>query len=368
GPEIAVTANVSAHWFRHLVSGYAGQAAVAAAPASISAMTEFDGCNFPRPEGQERIAIVFSEQVTQNIPVHSVLPEDIAAGSNRFVSETYINGTKVYGNSEPANATQYKLAEIVVTDTTGPLYLVLATGAFQKVLWNIHIGKNVKLSKIAVITETEAGVANVPAKVPVYVLKGRRVNFCRAGAARRPQESWILRNRSNCRPPKNIAHEVANALDLTYRSRPAPHEWRTSHVLDMRYVDFRNWVQRNFEVDVDNVLVGASIANNFLVGPPVQDLSARISYKPYWRSNVVFSDPDNLVFNEGSAAQTASLLESRKKAILQGLTGRPAKVTIPSHQCLNKFGDVPSIRASTFSRYSSQRYYQKRRVYYNYAR
>jgi hypothetical protein len=240
------------YWFHNLVSP---EARSIEKPAKVEFVEAIYGCKFEPPGPQDKVVLVTAKEIEARAPVFTFARPDIARRAEAFVAEWKRRG--VDPGIEPENLVDgMRLAEVVVTDTSAPLYLVL--GGPPKVVWNIHSAEGVRIARVAMIAGRDAAIANLPAGVPVSLIAAVQAEKCNAIPFRRPNSRW------------GIAEQA--------KADPAAKD-----ILDKRHVshsNFDRWFVASFTIDSEQVAIGADGASNFLVGPPPASLDKRVPYRP----------------------------------------------------------------------------------------
>ena len=156
---IAVSSNKSVFWLRSIVAGYV-EPRSQPYPRNFGLMPGFDGCKFPQHAQGDRLALVFASFTPAKSPVFA------AARLEKALEIRTEMERRIRIGFDPqvgrGDADRFRLAEIVITHSKSPVYLVLATGPLQRVIWNLHLSQGARLSGAAVLAERDAGVANVP--------------------------------------------------------------------------------------------------------------------------------------------------------------------------------------------------------------
>jgi hypothetical protein len=267
--EVAAGPKDAKYWLRNLVSDYA-ELDYKDKPAKIEYVDGIYGCKFEPPGPSEKVVLVSAKDVPMKAPVFTFTRADVAKRAEAFVAEWKRQGVDP-GTDIENTGDGMRLAEVVVTDTSAPLYLVL--GGPAKALWNFHVADGVKISRVALIASRDAAVANLPAGVPVSLLAGQQAENCNAIPSRRPTTRWGIAER---------AKSDATAKDA----------------LDKRHVahsNFDRWFEASFAVDSESVAIGADVASNFLVGPPPASIKQRVPYRPLAGAHMKMSLPDHFV-------------------------------------------------------------------------
>jgi hypothetical protein len=267
--EVAIGPRDTKHWFRNLVSDYA-ELDYKDKPARVELVNGIYGCKFDPPGPGEKVVLISAKEVPAKAPVFTFTRADIAKRAEALVAEWKRQG--VDPGTDIENTTDgMRLAEVVVTDTSAPLYLVL--GGPAKALWNFHVAEGVKIARVALIADRDAAVANLPAGVPVSLIGGQQAENCKAVPFRRPTTRWGIAERAKSDPA------AKDALDKRH----------------IAHSSFDRWFEASFAVDSEPVAIGADVASNFLVGPPPASTKQRVPYRALAGSAMKMSQPDHFV-------------------------------------------------------------------------
>jgi hypothetical protein len=71
----------------------------------------------------------------------------------------------------------YQAYDVVVTEVSAPVYLVLQTGAGNRI-WNIHAAAGVRIERVVLLGGGQVGVANLDPVVPVEVILDAGLSAC----------------------------------------------------------------------------------------------------------------------------------------------------------------------------------------------
>lgn len=93
-----------------------------------------------------------------------------------------------------AAADQLRLVNIVVTEKSAPVHLVLASES--NVVWNILAAADTRIAAITAISGGGVGVAGAPEGVAIEAIYGEALTRCGVTPARQPQNDWALVRRA----------------------------------------------------------------------------------------------------------------------------------------------------------------------------
>jgi hypothetical protein len=292
--EVAAGPKDTKYWLRNLVSGYA-ELEHKDRPAKIEYVDAIYGCKFEPPGPKDKVVLVSTKEVQTQAPVFTFTRADIAKRAEALVAEWRRQGIDPGTGAENV-ADGMRLAEVVVTDTSAPLYLVF--GGPAKALWNIHVAEGVRISRVALIADRDAAIANLPTGVPVSLLGGKQAENCSAIPFRRPTTRWSITERA--------------------KSDPAARE-----ILDKRHIahsNFDRWFESSFAIDSESVAIGAEEASNFLVGPAPASVKQRIPYRPLAGATMQMTRPDHFVvgFSAEYRAKSDQLVRAQASRLVGG--------------------------------------------------
>lgn len=276
-PAVAVGEKAVLAWYKALVSGSSpldGQV-----PAKIGRLDVAKKCSFPRPAAKDTLVQVQTSDSGLSTGIVALSETQIAALSKpEAIAEL---------DADPAaarNRIAMKLVDVVITDTRGPIYLVLAGG--KDILWNIQKAPNAEISNVALIADDNAGIANLDPSIPVTALTGKTAADCGVMAARLPKESWTI--------VAEAAEGDMAAIDEVNR--------RTG-----QYDRYNAWFKATFGQDSDPVTTGIARMSHALIGPIAASLEERLPYRGIAGATVLLA-PTQSVFYSASPDDFAAKL------------------------------------------------------------
>lgn len=301
---IAVGPNNQKFWAKALMTGYV-HPTWGDVPGKVEPLPRNSGCKFPPMKAGAKPALVGVSSPQIKSTIYSIEPENV-----RKRAETHL-AIWARDGKEPAmwrSATDddvFKVANVVVTDTSAPVHLVLSGG--NKVLWNIHAAEGVTFSGVNIVDQTNlAAIANLPDGVPVTAMTGALTKNCNALAFRAPNANWSTVERAKTRTDEMTQGIVTSRQ--TY------------------YANFNGWFKSNYGVGSESVVVSAEQGTNFLVGPaPAPD--KRVAYKSLRGSNVKITSGGTLVFGDVKVAYANKNEELIRAQIEKVSGGSVARLT-----------------------------------------
>ncbi|WP_143435327.1 hypothetical protein [Henriciella aquimarina] len=129
-------------------------------------------CRLPRASGTAKVYYLYTYGGGQKVPLHVVWRQPGSARMDtRKRVPTLPGNDPMFSKGSPVHNEMEKLAEarlignmrradVVVTDTDQPVYLVLAS--YDEILWNLQLAPGVMLDGVSVISYEGAMVANAP--------------------------------------------------------------------------------------------------------------------------------------------------------------------------------------------------------------
>lgn len=251
--RVALGANNAVHWFKALASG-TDLSKPTAFPAQVSRLTAEKRCDVTPPQEGAIVSIVNlygSVTDTQIFPTTDAL---IATNVERLLKrsgETMLNLIGKIAIVDP-----YNLVDVVITETSAPVHLVLS--AHDQIIWNIVAAEGVQVSHVTLLGNKDVGVANLSADVPITAFDARMMKKCKIDPVNRPLKTWILARRSK---------QHFNG----YKSR---------------FAQFNAWVMRGHGRYSQAHRVEGTKFSHVLIGPPPQTLGTRVPYRGIGQSHV----------------------------------------------------------------------------------
>jgi hypothetical protein len=235
-------------------------------PASIGPIGQVNACAFTPPRPDEVLAKVQLYDSDMDGPVY--------AFSRKWLGERtkkYIDALKAGRDKVPTDPFGARLAvvDVVVTETSKPVYLVIAYG--KSALFNLHVAEGARLSRIALIGPGTAAVANAEPETPVAALSGEATASCDVSPRRAPAPHWQL--------VQNVRQNPDFQADV--------------NKLSGMHGAFSGWYRRNFGVPSEPDAIGAATTSHVLVGPLPETLEARAPYRSLKGAAVLMTSSDH---------------------------------------------------------------------------
>jgi hypothetical protein len=211
-------------------------------PSEITTIRPIMGCLLTPPLAGTVVGHVVAGQSDMPLGLLTYDDADLATAVQAFVD--------AYRQGEPAEASvpmnlRYQSYDVVVTETTAPVYLVLQTGPGNRI-WNIHAAPGARIERVVLLGGNQVGVANLDPVVPVEVILQEGLETC------------------NVRPalPLNAGH----ALNVAAASGDAD-AMVALDAHDVAVQAYDQWFLDTFGVAADPSRVGFDRGRVSLVGP-----------------------------------------------------------------------------------------------------
>lgn len=229
---------------RDAVTGYSTSLA-GGVPAEITTIRPILGCRLTPPQTGSSVGHVVAGASGVATALATYNDTHLAAAVQGFVDSYRKTGR---AEARPMSAPAYEAYDVAVTETRAPVYLVLESGAGNR-LWNIHLAEGARIERVVLLGGDQAGVANLDPVVPVEVLLGRGLRDCGIEPAYVP----------------NKGHGFFQ--DLTGGAVPVGEaERRLAAVLDTA-ARYDTWFQDSFGVKAGDSRIGYDAGTISLVGP-----------------------------------------------------------------------------------------------------
>lgn len=172
GP-IAAAAGNRPVFIRDVVAGYTTQAE-ADIPAEVTTIRPIMGCRPTPPQEGTHLGHVTAGTSGIGLALSTYNDSDLAAGVQLLADHYRQTGTAAMPDlSGPA----YEGYDVAVTETAAPVYLVLETGAGNR-MWNLHLAPGARIERVILLGGTQAGIANLDPVVPVEVVLDAGLEGC----------------------------------------------------------------------------------------------------------------------------------------------------------------------------------------------
>ena len=283
------------HWVRAAVKGFR-EVKTGDTPGQLVQREGLAGCNFTRPANGDRVALVHVDESPMTAPVFAFFQDDVGQRAENLINVYKTTGDEVV--SSDAGKDQLEAVDVVVTERSAPLHLVLAANG-SSMVFNIHLAYGARISRVAVIGAGVTGVANLDPSVPVEFLTGEAKRACAVAPMRTPADHWqFVRN------ARDNPGSLGEALQDNYGFQRRWSEWHRA----------------SFGIASEPGAIGANSTAHVLVGPVPASPEQRVKYRPLKGATLLVSRSDYLL--AGSHGDYAKLnREHVRAAALQAAGG-----------------------------------------------
>lgn len=323
GGPVADTEHGRPVFIESVMAGY-HRPVVSEVPGKITHASVPDGCRFAAPARGSRVANVFSNASLHHASFYAFDEADLDPLALRYLEKQSEEGAMQAPGlmsiaakiAEQANQVQampsrtksgefqYKVTEVVITETETPVHLVLQGGA-GRVLWNLHLAEGAEISGVSLLGGRLPAVANLPRGVRVEILDEAGLAACGVTRVRRPLES----------------DPVFAAVD---EGALTPERARAGLADMLRQSEAWNaWFEDQFGVRSDQTRIGHDEAAIMaVVGPLPASPEARVQHHTLRRAPVVMARADEAFGKDPGAAETRVSRLARERA--EALTAEAA--------------------------------------------
>ena len=278
GPGIMIGKANSAYWPQQALAGYR-ETTDADLPSKISLVANVGDCKFERPRAGEVVANVHVGSSAMETPIFAFSRKDLGERT-----KTWIEAYKKLGDEAPvpsdATGDTLHAVDVVVTETTKPVYLVLQSEA-SNVLWNVQAAPGVKISHVAVLGSRSTGVANLDPSVPVEFMNQAVLHSCQVAPVRKPADYWLF-----------VQHVKEDGSDYFKDSLEKNQQY---------YRDYSRWFADSFGMGSEIDVIGLDQASQVLVGPLPADREARVPFRPLQGAEVRVAQQDYVMASSKDA-------------------------------------------------------------------
>lgn len=210
--------------------------------------------------------------------------------------------------------------DVVLTDTSQPIYLVLQSTA-GKIVWNLHLAPKVKLAHVVTVTNGKAAVSGLPAKTGLQAmnLKDFAVKSdyggasslpsdCRAMPWRLPTPDWGLWKRAERNTITTSKERINTSIE--------------------RHAAFKQWYKRALGADAAADTVVINSAAHILLGPVPE---AKLTYRAVGDQRLNIPKSDH-IFTGDRTTRDERITQMHSDLLLSAIGGNidslwPAAVT-----------------------------------------
>jgi hypothetical protein len=258
------------YWVQAAVKGFR-EVKMGDMPGQLVQRDGVGGCYFTRPAAGARVALVHVDGSPMTAPVFAFFQSDVGHRAENLINVYKSEGEEVV--SSDAGKDQLEVVDVIVTERSAPVHLVLATGG-SSLLFNIHLAEGARVSRAAVIGAGVTGVANLDPSVPVEFLTGDAKNACAVSPMRTPADHWQF--------VRNARENPSSLGDILEKNYDYQRRWSA-------------WHRASFGVASEPGAIGANSTAHVLVGPAPASADKRVTYRPLKGATLLVSRSDYLL-------------------------------------------------------------------------
>lgn len=260
GPIAALAGNRPV-FIDRVVSGYRTDAA-SGVPAEITTIRPILGCRLTAPLPGTVVGHVTAGRSGLPMALSSYNDTHLATAVQRFVDDYRDAGT-----ATPVTAPDivYQAYDVAVTDTSAPVYLVLETGAGNRI-WNLHLAEGARVERVVLLGGGQAGIANLDPVVPLEVILDDGLAACgiRPAHALNPGHRLL-------QPDGSLTRAEAEAL-------------LANHQTEVMAYDI--WLRDSFDLASGASRAGFEVGTLSVVGPVPDEVGPLAIYAPLAASRI----------------------------------------------------------------------------------
>lgn len=174
--SVAAMAGNAPVFLRDVISGYSSRVA-GEVPAEITTIRPIMGCLVTPPLTGTVVGHVVAGQSDLALGLLTYGDGDLAAAVQAFVDEYRQADTPETVAVQVPERLAYQSYDVVVTEVSAPVYLVLQTGPGNRI-WNVHVAPGARIERVVLLGGNQVGVANLDPVVPVEVILGDGLAAC----------------------------------------------------------------------------------------------------------------------------------------------------------------------------------------------
>ena len=263
-------------------------------PSEITTIRPIMGCLVTPPLDGTLVGHVTAGHSNLPLALATYDDSDLAAAVQGLV-DTY----RQTGTAEvPVSAgLAYQAYDVAVTETRAPVYLVLETGAGNR-MWNIHLAPGARIERVVLLGGDQAGVANLDPVVPVEVILNDGLAACRIKPAY----------------PLNAGHQFF--LDVASGVVPAISADAQLAGILANAAAYDRWFQDSFGIKAGESRAGFDAGTISVVGPVPGPEEPKAIYAPVEGSDIRTTKDDffeirgQIAQGEGFAARAKAIATS----------------------------------------------------------
>jgi hypothetical protein len=277
-------------------------------PATFVPGRAVANCTPRPPAADEALVAVQTFEGGLDTPVWLTTAADLARETRYWVEQRALRngfiGSTPNRPMDPANR-----IDVIVTDTSAPVYLVLHSG-FSGTLWHVVTAPGVRIAHVAAVGPGALGVSLPDPATPVEF-----VEACAPRPAREPAPHW------------DLFHRIGSGPEYEAKAR----EW---------FAAYDGWFRAAFGQGVEAVTFGAFAADHVLAGPAP---AAPVPWRPFDGATVV-QGPTGTAF-AGSKRDAERHFSDAQTALATAAAGGSLDLILPP--AMERLAALPAPDAET---------------------
>jgi hypothetical protein len=277
-------------------------------PATFVAGRAVDGCAPRRPARDEALVSVQTYEGGIEAPAWLASPADLGRETRHWVEQRALRNAFI-GSTPNKPMDPVRRIDVIVTETSAPVYLVLQTG-FAGMIWHVVTAPGVRIAHVAAVGPGGMGVSLPDLATPVEF-----VERCAPRPVREPAPHW------------DLFHRIGS--DASYEAKARG--W---------FADYDSWFRGAFGQGVEGVTVGGFAADHVLAGPVP---AAPVAWRPFQGATVVHG-PVASAF-AGSKAEAERPFSAVQTALATAAAGGSLDMILPP--VMERVAALPAAQGET---------------------
>lgn len=268
-------------------------------PADYRILAHETGCTPRPPQAGERLVNISIGRAERPTDLHAYSEAEMAEDSLKWLTQV-LNGKNYLKDDGIVRDHFVPVADVVLTDRSAPLYLVLQNGR-NDVLWNLHAVPGVRIAHVATISAGTVALNPVPGEYGIQMF--RAGGECVPKVARRPMEFWGLFQREQDDELRAIQARMAG-----------------------NHATYDAWFRKAFGQPSEQGTIGFDLTHHVLVGPVPENKEARVPYRPIQGATVLIT-PQDYIFTAPKRDRVAFMMDLQRQLIAEAAGGDMAALS-----------------------------------------
>jgi hypothetical protein len=200
-----------------------------------------ENCQPSRPVSGSKTYHIYAGKSDVKVKYYLISKWSIHNGAKRFLHEWMTQGEAYYPYASRRDS-RPEIVNVVVTDTTNPVHLVLHN-AEHSMVWNVHKNEGVQISGVTMLDGSANAIANLDPQIPVEVFDGYAMKDC----------DIVPKFQAIEGPPANIEVLVDASSKLRVRSEE---ELSPGQQRQITIETYDNWLRSHFNQGAAQARIG----------------------------------------------------------------------------------------------------------------